>query len=45
MIRRIVFACALGSLALSAAACNTVEGAGQDIESVGEAGRDVIDGN
>lgn len=42
MIRRIVMAAALGSLALSAAACNTVKGAGEDIESVGQAGSDAI---
>lgn len=42
MIRRIAIACAIGSLALSAAACNTVKGAGQDIESVGQAGDDAI---
>ena len=34
MIRRITMALALGSLTLSAAACNTVRGAGQDLESV-----------
>ena len=43
MIRRIAIACALGSLALTAAACNTVKGVGEDIESVGEAGEDAID--
>ena len=43
MIRRIAIACALGSLALPAAACNTVKGAGEDIESVGQAGEDAID--
>lgn len=32
----------LSSLAFMAAACNTVQGAGQDIESVGEAGEDAI---
>ncbi|WP_239805578.1 entericidin A/B family lipoprotein [Croceicoccus hydrothermalis] len=37
MIRRIALAAAVGSLALAAAACNTVQGAGEDIESVGEA--------
>ncbi|GGD67615.1 hypothetical protein GCM10010990_16380 [Croceicoccus mobilis] len=42
MIRRILMATALGSLALSAAACNTVKGAGEDIESVGQAGDDAI---
>lgn len=29
-------------MALGASACNTVKGAGQDIESVGEAGSDAI---
>ena len=43
MIRRIAIACALGSLALTAAACNTVKGAGEDIESVGQADEDAID--
>ncbi|MDE8654094.1 entericidin A/B family lipoprotein [Novosphingobium album (ex Liu et al. 2023)] len=37
MIRKIVFALVVGSIALSASACNTVKGAGRDIESVGEA--------
>jgi entericidin B len=36
MVRRIVAACAAGILALAASACNTVEGLGQDVESVGE---------
>ena len=44
MIRRIAIACALGSLAFSAAACNTVQGAGEDIESVGERGEEALDG-
>lgn len=43
MIRKFMFACALGGLVLGTAACNTVKGAGQDIESVGEAGADAID--
>ena len=34
---------ALGGITLSATACNTVKGAGRDIESVGEAGADAID--
>ena len=38
MIRKIVIALALSGVALSATACNTVKGAGKDIESVGEAG-------
>lgn len=43
MLRRIVFAAVVGSFALSAAACNTVKGLGEDIESVGQAGEDAID--
>jgi predicted small secreted protein len=38
MIRKVIFALAAGSIALTATACNTVKGAGRDIESVGEAG-------
>lgn len=37
MLRKLIFALAAGSIALTAAACNTVKGAGRDIESVGEA--------
>lgn len=37
MLRNLIFALAAGSIALTAAACNTVKGAGRDIESVGEA--------
>lgn len=37
MLRKIIFAVAAGSIALTAAACNTVKGAGRDIESVGDA--------
>jgi len=36
MVRRVVTAFAAGIFALAAAACNTVEGAGQDIESVAQ---------
>ena len=36
MVRKMLFAAALGGLVLSASACNTVKGAGRDIESVGE---------
>lgn len=32
----------VSALALGAAACNTVQGAGQDIESVGKEGEKVI---
>lgn len=38
MVRKFVIALVAGSFALTAAACNTVKGVGQDIESVGEAG-------
>ncbi|MFA7596684.1 MAG: entericidin A/B family lipoprotein [Novosphingobium sp.] len=38
MLRKILLAVAAGSIALAATACNTVKGAGRDIESVGEAG-------
>ncbi|MET0180574.1 MAG: entericidin A/B family lipoprotein, partial [Novosphingobium sp.] len=38
MIRTIIMALALGGVALSTTACNTVKGAGEDIQSVGEAG-------
>lgn len=36
MVRRIVAAAAAGIFALAAPACNTVEGMGEDVESVGE---------
>lgn len=42
MIRRVALAIGLGAFALSLAACNTVKGAGKDIESVGQKGDDVI---
>jgi entericidin B len=37
MLRKVVFALVAGSIALSATACNTVKGAGRDVESVGDA--------
>ena len=37
-IRRALIALAVSAVAITASACNTVKGAGQDIESVGEAG-------
>ena len=42
MIRKAILALTLGVFALSATACNTVKGAGQDIESVGKEGDKVI---
>ena len=34
MLRKIAITLAIGAMTLTAAACNTVRGAGQDIESV-----------
>lgn len=43
MLRNVVTAVALAALALTAAACNTVDGLGDDIKSVGQAGKRAID--
>lgn len=43
MIRKTFAALALTAMTLSAAACNTVEGVGEDIKSVGKAGERAID--
>ena len=43
MIKKLLIAFGISSMALAATACNTVKGVGQDIESVGEAGEDAID--
>lgn len=43
MIRNVLAAAALAASALSIVACNTVEGVGDDIKSVGRAGKRVID--
>lgn len=42
MVRKILAALTVGAFALATAACNTVEGVGEDIESVGEAGDEAI---
>jgi len=42
MIRKLMLALVAGGIVMSAAACNTVKGAGQDIESVGQAGDEAI---
>ncbi|MEO0033502.1 MAG: hypothetical protein RIS94_3260 [Pseudomonadota bacterium] len=42
MIRKMMMAAVMGGLLMSAAACNTVKGAGRDIQSVGQAGSDAI---
>ena len=38
MARKMICALLVASMALGAAACNTVKGVGRDIESVGKAG-------
>lgn len=43
MIRNFLSAAALAALAMGAAACNTVNGLGDDIKSVGQAGKRAID--
>ncbi len=43
MIRNVLAAAALAALMLGTAACNTVEGVGDDIKSVGRAGKRAID--
>lgn len=42
MVRKMIIAIGISALALTATACNTVKGAGEDIESVGEAGDKAI---
>ncbi len=42
MVRKLILALGLASLALGTSACNTVKGLGNDIESVGQAGDDAI---
>lgn len=37
MLKKIIIALTASTIALTATACNTVKGAGRDIESVGEA--------
>jgi len=43
MIRKTCAALALAAMTLTVSACNTVQGAGEDVESVGEAGERAID--
>lgn len=42
MFRKVLIVIAAAGVALTATACNTVKGAGRDIESVGQAGSDAI---
>ncbi len=41
MVRKILIAVGITAMTMSAAACNTVKGLGNDIESVGQAGDDI----
>jgi entericidin B len=43
MIRKTIIVAALAALSLGTAACNTVQGIGDDIKSVGRAGERAID--
>ena len=43
MIRKLLLALGVTSIAFTATACNTVKGLGRDIQSVGEAGEDALD--
>lgn len=38
MVRKLILALGIAAFSLTAAACNTVKGVGEDVESVGEAG-------
>lgn len=43
MSRKILSAMIMGAVLVSTAACNTVKGLGEDIQSVGKAGEKAID--
>lgn len=42
--QKAILAAVLGAFAVTTAACNTVQGLGRDIESVGREGEEVING-
>jgi predicted small secreted protein len=42
MLRKLILALGIAAFSLTATACNTVKGAGEDIESVGQAGDDAL---
>jgi predicted small secreted protein len=44
MLRKATLIAVLGALAVTTTACNTVQGVGRDIESVGRTGEEVING-
>ena len=42
MLRKLILALGIAAFSLTAAACNTVKGLGNDVESVGEAGDEAL---
>jgi entericidin B len=42
MLRKVIIVLAASAIAMSATACKTVRGAGQDVESVANAGSDAV---
>lgn len=38
MVRKLILALGIAAFSLTATACNTVKGVGEDVQSVGEAG-------
>jgi len=42
MLRKLIMALGIAAFSLTAAACNTVKGLGNDVESVGQAGDDAL---
>lgn len=42
MVRKLILAFGIAALSLTASACNTVKGLGEDVESVGEAGDEAL---
>jgi entericidin B len=42
MLRNLILALVAGAMAFTVTACNTVKGAGRDIESVGNAGEKAL---
>ena len=44
MVKKLIIALAAGGIVLSASACNTVKGAGRDIQSASQTTEDAING-
>ena len=42
MLRKLIMALGIAAFSLTASACNTVKGLGNDVESVGQAGDDAL---